>query len=146
MTTRSEELERTIADERRELGRNLDRLQDRLHEKTNVKGYVTRNPGPMLGVALGAGMLLGLATGGSGRSYAVVRDDDQDDDDGDVSSGSRSVRRGVHRTGRGQLRTALLGMAAARISELVLDRLADYLAARRGASRTGHRGDAEPAF
>ena len=135
MTTRSEELRQSIATERRELGRRLDRLQERLHDTTDVKGYVERHPGPMLGVALGAGLLLGVATGGGRRSGALS--------DEYVEAGGQRARRGVRggamRGGADQLRSALFGMAAARLSEFVFDRVADYMA-RPGRSSQHHDG------
>jgi hypothetical protein len=54
-----------IADERENLGRNLDEIEYRLKDATNLKGHFDRNIGLILGAAVAGGFLLSLALGKS---------------------------------------------------------------------------------
>jgi len=54
-----------IEQQRDQLGRNLDELENRVRRSTDWRTYYERNPMMTLGAALGGGVLLGAALGGT---------------------------------------------------------------------------------
>ena len=58
------QIERDLAAERADLGRNLDALQTKARELTDWKHYYRNHPGQVLAVALAGGVVLGIMAGG----------------------------------------------------------------------------------
>ncbi len=54
-----------IDSEREQLGRNLDEIEDRVKNATDIKAHFDRNTGWILGAAVAGGFLLSLACGKS---------------------------------------------------------------------------------
>ena len=72
MGEKSSQIERHIAAERGQLGRNLNELQSRVEEATDWRVQFHKRPLLMMGIALGGGALLASITGrrsGSRRGY-----------------------------------------------------------------------------
>ena len=72
MGERSSQIERRIATERGQLGRNLNELQSRVEEATDWRVQFQKRPLLLMGIALGGGLLLASVTGrrsGSRRPY-----------------------------------------------------------------------------
>lgn len=55
-----------IEEEREQLGRNIDRLEAYVREKTDIRGYYRRQPWAFAGGAAVAGLLLAMMLGGDG--------------------------------------------------------------------------------
>lgn len=64
------QIERDIAAERNELGRNLQLLENKARSLADWRTYYRSHPWAMLGAAAGGGVLLGVLTGGIGASEA----------------------------------------------------------------------------
>jgi hypothetical protein len=78
MGEKSNQIERQIARERGQLGRNLNELQSRVEEATDWRLQFQKRPMLMMGVALGGGLLLAAVTGrrsGSRHHYPEHRED-----------------------------------------------------------------------
>jgi hypothetical protein len=106
------EIERAIAAERHQLGRNLEELGGKAHELVDWRTHYRNNPALMLTLALGGGLVLGAMTGSGGSS----RDDSHESD---------PYRRRGNRASRQLSDTllaiseAVLGMASAKVMEFV---------------------------
>jgi len=61
------QIERDIAEERNELGRNLQLLEHKARSLADWRAYFRSHPFAMMGAALGGGLLLGALTGGISR-------------------------------------------------------------------------------
>lgn len=70
------QIERDIAAERNELGRNLQLLENKARSLTDWRTYFRNHPFAMMGVALGGGVLLGVLTHNLGAREASGFDDD----------------------------------------------------------------------
>ena len=68
MGEKSDQIERQIAKQRGQLGRNLNELQSRVEEATDWRVQFQKRPMLMMGVALGGGLLLASLTGRRSRS------------------------------------------------------------------------------
>jgi hypothetical protein len=64
------QIERDIAAERNELGRNLQLLENRARSLADWRTYFRSHPWAILAAAAGGGVLLGALTGGIGDSAA----------------------------------------------------------------------------
>jgi hypothetical protein len=64
----SSQIERRIAAERGQLGRNLNELQSRVEEATDWRVQFQKRPLAMMGIALGGGLLLASVTRRRSRS------------------------------------------------------------------------------
>jgi len=60
-----------IADERENLGRNLEEIEYRVKDATDLKAQFNRNTGWILGAAVAGGFLLSLAVGRSSKSRTI---------------------------------------------------------------------------
>lgn len=58
------QIERDLAAERADLGRNLDALQTKARELTDWRHHYRNHPGQLLAVALAGGVVLGIMAGG----------------------------------------------------------------------------------
>ena len=63
------QIERDLAAERDDLGRNLNELQIKARELTDWRRYYRNNPGKLLGAALAGGVVLGVIAGGGSSSH-----------------------------------------------------------------------------
>jgi len=57
----TQKIKQHIADERESLGRNLDEIEHRLKDATDLKAHFDRNTGLILGAAVAGGFLLSFA-------------------------------------------------------------------------------------
>jgi hypothetical protein len=76
MGENTNQIERDIAAERNELGRNLQLLENKARSLADWRAYYRNHPLAMIGIALGGGLLLGAMTSGPGN--AGVPDDDRE--------------------------------------------------------------------
>ena len=70
------QIERDIAAERNELGRNLQLLENKARALTDWRTHFQNHPLAMMGVALGGGALLGALTSGIGAGAFTSGDED----------------------------------------------------------------------
>lgn len=61
MVEETHKIKQHIADERENLGRNLDEIEYRLKDATDLKAHFDRNTGFILAAAVAGGFLLSLA-------------------------------------------------------------------------------------
>jgi len=66
----TDKIKQHIDNEREILGRNLEEIEYRFKDATDVKGYFDRNTGWILGSAVAGGFLLSFALGRPSRSSA----------------------------------------------------------------------------
>lgn len=64
------QIERDIAAERNELGRNLQLLENKAKSLTDWRTHFRNHPFAMIGLALGGGVMLGVLTSGVGSGVA----------------------------------------------------------------------------
>ncbi len=72
------QIERDIAAERNELGRNLQLLEHKARSLTDWRTYYRNHPFAMMAVALGGGVLLGALTSGMAGGAPAASDFDDD--------------------------------------------------------------------
>ena len=63
------QIEAQIEQVREDLGSNFEELERKVRTATDWKAHVKSNPGAMLGVAFGGGMLLAMMTGGGKQCH-----------------------------------------------------------------------------
>jgi hypothetical protein len=63
MGERPDQIEMEIQQERRELGRNLRELEDKVKSATDWRSQFDRHPMPMMAIVFGSGLLLSAAIG-----------------------------------------------------------------------------------
>ena len=68
------QIERSIAAERNELGRNLQLLENKARSLTDWRTHFRNHPFAMMGAALGGGVLLGVLTSGIGAGAGTASD------------------------------------------------------------------------
>ena len=68
MVEETEKIKQHIADERESLSHNLDEIEYRFKDATDLKAHFERNTVWILGAAVAGGFLLSLALGGSSKS------------------------------------------------------------------------------
>ena len=68
MVEETDKIKQHIDNERENLGRNLDEIEDRFKDAINLKANFDRNTGWILGGAFAGGFLISLALGRSSRS------------------------------------------------------------------------------
>jgi len=121
------QIERDIAAERNELGRNLQLLESKARSLADWRTYFRNHPFAMMAVALGGGVVLGALTTGrmhtsepqTSEGFAARRDIESDYPG--VSHFSSSAGRARRQLGDtwDHIADALLGVAAAKAIELV---------------------------
>jgi hypothetical protein len=68
-------IERDIAAERNELGRNLQLLETKARSLADWRMHFRKHPFALMGIALGGGALLGLLTSGTGARQAEFEEE-----------------------------------------------------------------------
>jgi len=110
----TEQIEREIMAERRQLGRNLSELEMKAHELGNWRTYYRRHPTLLVGLALGGGMALSVMAGRRAGSRDYVRPATTDR----VSAPVGRTRRQLQDTLE-TVSDVLLGLAAGKVMEFV---------------------------
>jgi hypothetical protein len=95
------QIEAQIEQVREDLGSNFEELERKVRTATDWKAHVKSNPGAMLGVAFGGGMLLAMMTGG-----------------GKQCRRSGEARPRTNETWN-RFKNALLGVAATRVTDFI---------------------------
>jgi hypothetical protein len=120
------QIERDIAAERKELGRNLQLLENKARSLADWRTYYRNHPFAMMALALGGGALLGALTNGVGvsrreqyRGEGLISDDDtRYSGPSALSSSTANLRRQFGDTWD-HIADALIGVAAAKAIEYV---------------------------
>ena len=86
------QIERDIAAERHELGRNLQLLEHKARSLTDWRTHYRNHPFAMIAVAVGGGLLLGALTSGMGAADDEEHEED-DDFDTELSLTAGDLRR-----------------------------------------------------
>ena len=110
------EIEHEIEYRRERLGRNIRHLQDRVGEMTDWRKQYQRRPLTFLGAAFGAGLAVSLLVG-NGHSHAGY------------SSGRGQANSIIkHRVSQAwqDMKGALIGVAAARLTEIVSEAIPGF--------------------
>jgi hypothetical protein len=108
MGQRAEQIEKEIEQERSELDRNLKELEHRVRDATDWKLQFQKHPGPLLGAAFAVGIGLAMLSSRNGRSQQPP-----------VSAPAAPHFRAESSETWQILKTALIGLAAQRLSTLV---------------------------
>jgi hypothetical protein len=108
------QIEREIVAERRQLSRNLTELEMKAQQLADWRTYYRRNPKLHLGIALGGGLVLGAVVG----RRQSPRDDHAGPAGGPVPSSTGRAGRQIEDTWQ-RISDALLGIASAKVIEFV---------------------------
>ncbi len=120
------QIERDIAAERNELGRNLQLLENKARSLADWRTYYRKHPFAMVAVALGGGILLGALTNGGGassreeyRGEGLTSDDEARYSEPSAFSASTAKLRRQFGDTWDHIADALIGVAAAKAIEYV---------------------------
>jgi predicted dienelactone hydrolase len=69
MGEKTDEIERHIREQRRELGQNISELQQKVKDTVNWRAQFEQHPVAMIGIALGGGLLLSGILGSRHRNH-----------------------------------------------------------------------------
>lgn len=110
------EIERDLAAERVDLGRNLNELETKARQLTDWRHHYRNHPGALLGAAVATGMVLGIMSGSRGATSA----DDSHHFAGDPQA-PRPRNRALTRLEEDwhHISDALMGVASAKVMEFV---------------------------
>ncbi len=112
------QIERDLAAERAELGRNLHALEAKARQMTDWRHHYRNHPWQLLGAALATGVVLGVVAGGSASNRAPEQTDL-------TTSSYPAVPRSRNRAFRRleqdwhHISDALMGVASAKVMEFV---------------------------
>ena len=146
----SQQIEESLRAERASLDHNLRELEGRARQAVDWREHYRKHPGVAVGLAFGAGMLMGLMTVGA--------DEDAGDDRGGDQRAARTstiVTPTPHAAERGDSRLASLSRslkqsdAVARAQHQardVVERIAESLLALASTKIVGYIGDSIPGF
>jgi len=115
------QIERELAAERDELGRNLNELETKARELADWRHYYRNHPGALIGAAVASGVVLGIIAGGrkstsSSESFSGHQFDSMPDGDAPKPR-SRALSR-LEKDWH-HLSDALLGVASAKVMDFV---------------------------
>lgn len=112
------QIEREIAAERDNLGKNLNELEDKAKSMTDWRSHFNKNPMTMIAVAFGGGIVLASVLGGSKRNHRWQQSS--------VSNPEFSTMHAGYENGKNQMvetwdniKGAIVGVAATRFKDFV---------------------------
>jgi hypothetical protein len=124
MGEKTDEIERYIREQRRELGQNLNELQQKVKDTVDWRSQFEEHPVAMLGIAMGGGFLLSAIMGSGRRTkYGSPLTDratwDSDPSAAISSSPAPSRMNGKATEQWNAVKAALIGVAAAKLGDVI---------------------------
>jgi len=142
MGEKTDEIERHIREQRRELGQNISELQQKVKDTVNWRTQFEQHPVAMLGIALGGGLLLSGIVGSrhhnSSASHVIERSKwDSNPPVPSATSAARPIVDEKNSESWEQIKTALIAVGAMKLGNLidsVLPGFSDEYSKARGGS------------
>jgi hypothetical protein len=124
MGEKTDEIERHIREQRRELGQNISELQQKVKDTVNWRLQFEHHPVAMLGIALGGGLLLSGIVGSRHRNHPASQDPERPkwDSKPRVPSASSAAGPAINeKTSESwqQIRAALIAVGAMKLGKLI---------------------------
>jgi hypothetical protein len=126
------QIERDIAAERNELGRNLQLLESKARSLADWRTYYRNHPFAMMALALGGGVMLGVITNGASRrarsadEFSAIQDSEPDySTPSRFSSSAAQIRRQFGDTWD-HIADALIGVASAKAIDFVSEKIPGF--------------------
>jgi len=143
MDRATDDIEQHLEDERQALRSNLEELEDRVRSALDWRRQFRSNTRAFLGIALGAGLLLGLMTA---RRTAVPAEPDYP-----ALAGGPAPRYSDHRRRELSLawrsiESALIGVAAAKLKDALVNMLPGFRDQPAGRGRDGYARDSSTRY
>lgn len=118
------EIERHIREQRRELGQNINELQQKVKDTVNWRTQFEQRPMTMLGIAVGGGLLLSAIVGSGSRTKYVSRLTDRATWDSDPSAAVSPIAAPNSVNGKAKehwnaVKLALIGVAASKLADFI---------------------------
>jgi hypothetical protein len=129
MVEETDKIKQHIDKEREYLGRNLDEIEYRFKDATDLKAHFDRNTGLILGAAVAGGFLLSLTLGRSSRSTSTNLESDSEQRRATVPSHStRFVSDHLNRVSEtvNDIVAGLVGVFSVKLHSLVADAIPGF--------------------
>jgi hypothetical protein len=124
MGEKTDEIEQHIREQRRELGRNIGELQQKVKDTVDWKAQFEQHPMAMLGIALGGGFLLSGLFGSRSRPRTVSHVSDRPTWDSETpvtnaTSTPQNVSEDKPSESLREIKTALIAVGAMKLGNLL---------------------------
>ncbi|HEX3371501.1 MAG TPA: hypothetical protein VHS08_03225 [Candidatus Acidoferrales bacterium] len=124
MGEKTDEIEQHIGEQRRELGRNLNELQQKVKDSVNWRSQFEQHPAAMLGIAVGSGLLLSAIVGSGRRTKYASPLTDRATWDSDPSASISPTPAPSRTNGKASehwnaVKAALIGVAASKLGDVI---------------------------
>jgi len=143
MDPATDHLEQHLEDERQALRSNLAEVEDRVRSAFDWRRQFRSNTAGLLGVALGAGLLLGLMTA---RRTAVAAELDYRMRTGEPAPRYSDHRRRTLSLAWQSIESALIGVAAAKLKDTLANLLLGFREQAAGRGRAGYARDSSTRY